>query len=57
MRFVVLIALVVLVVIPAALAVRYVGDTFGEGWEWTVVGGVLLVVAVLRVFVLDRRKP
>jgi ABC-type multidrug transport system permease subunit len=54
--FLALIALVALVVIPLALAVGYIGDTFGEGWSWVAAAVVLAVVAALRVFVLDRRK-
>lgn len=56
LRFFALIVLVAFVVIPLALAVRYIGDTFGEGWSWAAVAVVLLTVAALRVCVLDRRK-
>lgn len=55
--FLALIVLVAIVVIPMALAVSYIGDTFGEGWSWVAAAVVLLGVAALRVFVLDRRKP
>ncbi len=55
--FLALIALVTIVVIPMALAVRYIGDNFGEGWAWVTALAVLAVVAALRVFVLDRRRP